>query len=325
MNTIIKAENVSKRFPQPHKPDAVVVNGVTLTLAKGEVFGLIGQNGSGKTTLARILLRLETPSTGKVFFQGQEITRATPAELKQHVRRKTRMLYQHPDAALNPAFTISMIIDQALEEYTKLDKKGRRAKMHDLLKMVSLSERVLEHYPYQLSRGQKRRVSICRALATQPTLLVADEPFSGLDVALQGQILDVLLRWRREHHATLLLISHDIGLVRKACDRIGVMYAGKLVEVGTRSAVTPEMCRHPYTRSLFKAQVTLSSSIVFTRAESAKSGVGADAGAERGVGCPYRPSCALWTETNKPDRCMTAPEMMSIGEAEAHRVACHFA
>lgn len=273
MKTLLQAQNVSKHFsPSPGllrrkrtgKPAEVVVNDVSLDIYSGEIFGLIGQNGSGKTTLARIMLRLETPSAGRVFFQDQDITHASQAVLNQHIRRKARMIYQHPEAALNPAFTISKIIDQALELYTNLNAQNRRTEMMRLLNQVSLPSRVLKKYPHQLSRGQKRRVSICRALATHPALIVADEPFSGLDVSLQDQILDLFLWWCRTHHTTFLLISHDIRLVRKACDRIGVMYAGELVEVGTREAVAPETCRHAYTRMLYGAQVSLSTPRLFS-------------------------------------------------------------
>ena len=335
MSSLLQAIAVSKHFAQRpgvlqrlvgRVPDGVVVRAVdrvSLGINAGEIFGLVGQSGSGKTTLVRTLLRLTEPTSGHVLFQGHDVSALSAKELKHTLRRKARMLFQHPDAALNPAFTVAMIIDEALRAHTDLSPSARRDRTDELLHDVGLAPHYVHKYPHQLSGGEKRRVSISRALATHPALLVADEPVSGLDVPLQGQILDLLARLRAEHGVGLLLISHDVHVVRRLCDRIGVMYAGRLVEVGPLDTVTGETCLHPYTRALYRAELTLA-----PRGMSPpwSAPVSPELPERRALaaGCPYVSSCLLWRELGRPERCLDEhPELESV--AERHEVACHFA
>ncbi len=199
------------------QPVVKAVDGVSLKLKVGESFGLLGQSGSGKTTLVRLVLNLIEPTHGRVLFQGRDMSTMTASELKQSLRRKARMVFQHPDAALNPAFTVAMILDQALKAHTDLPLLSRRTRAIDLLHEVGLAPQYMRKYPHELSGGEKRRVSMSRALATDPVLLVADEPVSGLDGSLQGQILDLLASLHEERGLALLLISHDIGIIRSLC------------------------------------------------------------------------------------------------------------
>jgi ABC-type glutathione transport system ATPase component len=266
MNVLLETHALSKQFARyaglwrraAQPPTAVVqaVDRVNLSLYEGEVFGLLGQSGSGKTTLARLMLRLLEPTSGTVTFEGRNIFEMDEAALTQHLRRKAHMIFQHPDAALNPAFPVHRILDQSLKTHTSLTRPERAEQGLALLDEVGLSPAHRDKYPHELSSGEKRRICIGRALATTPSLLIADEPVSGLDVPLQRRIMDLLLRLSGERGLTLLIIAHDVNLVHAACARLGVMYAGQLVEVGPRDTITPRTCQHPHTRALFDARLS---------------------------------------------------------------------
>ena len=198
--------------------------------------------------------------------------------------------------------------------------KHASSELCGVLEAVGLPPAYLNKHPHALSTGEKRRVSIGRALATDPVLLIADEPVSGLDVMLQGQILDLLLRLHEERGLTLMLIAHDVNLIRALCNRIAVMYAGRLVEIGPRAAVSPDACRHPYTRALFDARLPRSPS-----ASTSQEALSAPALSAAAVtGCPYQPACARWHHLGQPERCLHEhPELTTTGND--HEAACHFA
>lgn len=228
------------------------VDDVSFAVEAGETFGFLGESGCGKTTLARTLLRLTEPTAGEAWLDGQSIFEMSPEEVRTTLRPRVRMIFQHPDAVLNPAYTVFMTLNQALRLHTDLDEAARRARARELLEQVNLPASYLDKYPDALSGGQKRRVGICRALATEPDALVADEPFSGLDISLQEQIVDLMQEIQDAHDLTTLLISHDTGLMRHLCDRIGIMQKGRLVEVLPTGKMTPEHCEHPYAESLLR-------------------------------------------------------------------------
>jgi len=331
MSALLQARHVTKQFPRRRRwidrlrrtaPDLVTaVHRVSLTVNAGEIVGLIGESGSGKTTLARMLVRLTSPTSGDVYFRGQSLAELSGDDVRTTLRRQVRYVFQHPDAALNPAFTVEQVLLQALAAHTALPPAARHARVPALLTDVGLSPSYRESYAHTLSGGEKRRVGIARALATEPLLLVADEPTSGLDVALQRQILALLQRLRDEHGLALLLISHDLGLVRSLCDRVGVMRNGRLVEIGPRDAITPERCQHPYTHRLLSAQLSrLSTDDLSPHAPASSSSPA------RG-GCVYRRACRRWRERGKPEQCRAeVPTLQPIDARPAdHHAACHFA
>jgi len=303
------------------------VDDVSFEIHQGEILGILGESGSGKTTLARLILRLIEPTGGQIVFDGRDIADMSGPILKRFVRSKMRMIFQHPDAALNPAYTVHMILDQAMSEHSDMEPTGRNERIDELLNSVGLAPRTfVGKYAHELSGGQKRRVAICRALATDPTLILADEPVSGLDVFLQRQIQDLLLQLHAERQLSMIFISHDIGIVRTMCDRIGIMYGGRLVELGMRDQVSPEGCQHPYTRSLYAAQLKVDGLFQHRVDREEMLGIESLEELQRNSAdgaCPYWSSCKLGQDKGKPIICLSEKPRFRM-EAEHHFVACHF-
>ena len=336
MTEILRAAEIKKYFPARagwwsrlqtgNRRYVKAVDGVSLEIFPGELLGLLGESGSGKTTLIRTMLRLVEPTAGQVWFEGRDIFKLSSAELKQSVRRRLRMIFQHPDAVLNPAYTVQMVLEQALRAHTALQNGAREERRIELLHQVGLSRKYLDKYPHELSGGEKRRITICRALATNPAIIFADEPLSGLDVSLQRQVLELLLKIRAEQRLTLVLISHDLEVMRKACDRIAIMYAGRIVELGGKNEVTPQRALHPYTKMLFASRLKLDNNNNNVEKKPAPVSLREMDFAESGFrpGCPYRHACSLWHEKGKPELCVQENPVLVAGNAH-HLAACHFA
>ncbi|MDX6740671.1 ABC transporter ATP-binding protein [Actinocorallia sp. A-T 12471] len=227
------------------------VDGVDLTLARGETVALVGESGSGKSTVARMLLRLTEPTAGRVFFEGRDVTALRGGELRT-LRRDIQVVYQNPYASLNPRMTVARIIADPLVSFGIGDRATRRARVGELAELVALPAELLRRRPAELSGGQRQRVAIARALAPGPGLLVCDEPVSALDATVQAQILDLLADLKARLGLTCLFISHDLAVVRRVADRIGVMRHGRLVELGDADAVLSRPA-HPYTAELLAA------------------------------------------------------------------------
>ena len=227
------------------------VDGVSLTLAKGEILGLVGESGCGKSTLGRSILQLIPPTGGTVVLGGSNLT-ALRGEALRAARADFQMVFQDPYASLNPRMTVFDALAEAVQAHRRVPATELTDRVAGLMNRVGLAPRFLKKYPHEFSGGQRQRIAIARALAVEPKLIVADEPVSALDVSIQAQIINLLAKLSREMHLTLLFISHDLSVVKHIADRIAVMYLGKIVEVGPAVEVF-EHPLHPYTRALVSA------------------------------------------------------------------------
>ncbi|QQM29929.1 ABC transporter ATP-binding protein [Martelella lutilitoris] len=253
MTPLLRAENLCRRYGAD---GTAALDDVSISLEAGEILGIVGESGSGKSTLARLVMALDRPSSGKVFFGAHQITALSARELRP-LRRDFQMVFQDPYGSLDPRHTVGRIIGEplGLEENAPRGAK-RRQRIAALLEEVGLSASDIDRYPHQFSGGQRQRIAIARALITRPKLLVADEPTSALDVTVQAQILKLLLRMRADHGVSILLITHDIGVIDEICDRVAVMHAGRVVEAGPLRKVLDNP-REAYTRRLLSAEPTL--------------------------------------------------------------------
>jgi len=227
------------------------VDGVSFTIEAGETFGLVGESGSGKTTTGRCILRLVEPTSGAVRFRGEDVLGFSPSRLR-HARRDMQIVFQDPYSSLNPRMRVGDIVEEPLIIHRMGAKAARRARVAELFDLVGLDPSQLARYPHQFSGGQRQRIGLARALALNPSLVIADEPVSALDVSVQAQIINLLMDLQERLKLTYLFIAHDLRLVRHICSRVAVMYLGKIVEMGTTDALFADPA-HPYTRALLSA------------------------------------------------------------------------
>ena len=235
----------------PRRQTLRAIDGVDLDVQRGETVALVGESGSGKSTLARCAVRLIEPTEGRVEFDGIDVTRASRGDVRRLYRR-IQMVFQDPSASLNPRFSVRDVLHEPLMLHLKQPVPVRDQRAHELLVMVGLGPQHLNRLPHQLSGGQRQRVGIARALATSPELVILDEPTASLDVSVRDQILRLLERLQARFGLGYLLISHDLHAVRQIADRVGVMYLGKIVEMGRAERVLNQP-QHPYTRALLSA------------------------------------------------------------------------
>ena len=228
------------------------VDGVSFELRRGETFGLVGESGCGKSTTALAVLRMLAATSGRIVFEGRDITSLSVAELRP-IRRRMQMVYQDPFGSLNPRMRASDIIGEPLVVHGLAGRKAEyRERVRELMDLVGLLPDMADRYPHEFSGGQRQRIGIARALALEPSLIICDEPVSALDVSIQAQVVNLLMDLQEELGLTYLFIAHDLAVVRHISDRIGVMYLGRLVEVATRDELFDNP-RHPYTQALLAA------------------------------------------------------------------------
>ncbi|PTE08145.1 ATP-binding cassette domain-containing protein [Mesorhizobium helmanticense] len=227
------------------------VNGVSLTLSRGETLGVVGESGSGKTTLGRIAVGLDRPSSGRISIMGTDVTDVSPGLQRRHFR-PCQMIFQDPYSSLNPRLTVARQIGEALYAQGIDDWRAIRARVAQLFDQVGLRPDQLDRYPHEFSGGQRQRIAIARALAPRPAVVVADEPVSALDVTIQAQILDLLVDIQESEGLSYLFISHDIAVVAHMSERIAVMHRGRVVEFGPTGEIVADP-QHPYTKSLLDA------------------------------------------------------------------------
>lgn len=287
------------------------VDGVSFSVAEGETLGLVGESGCGKSTLARTLLFLEEPTDGEILFRGSPVDRSRAAEL----RRSAQIVFQDPYSSLPPRMRVERILAEPLLIHGLADRRELDRRVRDLLRDVGLSPDVARKYPHELSGGQRQRIGIARALSVQPSLIIADEAVSSLDVSVQAQILNLMKDLQARHRLSYLFISHDLGIVRYMSHRIAVMYLGKVVELGAADRVY-ERPLHPYTRALLSATPSLRRGGLDRRIRL--HGEPPDP-ANPPPGCSFHPRCSLAQDICRDQ----APELR---EWLPGRVAsCHFA
>jgi oligopeptide transport system ATP-binding protein len=227
------------------------VDGVSFTVEEGETFGLVGESGSGKTTTGRCILRLIEPTSGEVRFKGEDVLSFNRTRLRQ-ARRDMQIVFQDPYSSLNPRMRVGTIVEEPLVIHRLGSRAERRARVTELFELVGLDPTQLARFPHQFSGGQRQRIGLARALALNPSLIIADEPVSALDVSVQAQVINLLMDLQQRLKLTYLFIAHDLRLVRHICSRVAVMYLGRIVEMGPTEALFAAPA-HPYTRALLSA------------------------------------------------------------------------
>jgi ABC-type oligopeptide transport system ATPase subunit len=253
---LLEVRNLVKHFVRKHglwRPPSIVkaVDGVSFSIEEGEMFGLVGESGSGKSTTGRCILRLIEPTSGEVLFRGENVLQFPRARMRQ-ARRDMQIVFQDPYSSLNPRMRAGDIVEEPLVIHKLGTKVERRDRVSELFSLVGLDPEHLARYPHEFSGGQRQRIGIARALALSPALIVADEAVSALDVSIQAQVVRLMLDLRDRLRLTYLFIAHDLRLVENICDRVAVMYLGRIVETG-RTQLLFASPAHPYTRALLSA------------------------------------------------------------------------
>ncbi|MBR5390514.1 MAG: ATP-binding cassette domain-containing protein [Clostridia bacterium] len=250
---LLEVEGLKQHFRVSSGFTVKAVNGVSFHIRRGETFGLVGESGSGKTTIGRTIIRLYTPTEGHVRFEGTDISGALSHQALSQLRTKMQMIFQDPMACLNPRKKVIDIVAQGLDIHRLYrSRQERREKVYEMLETVGLSEEHANRYPHQFSGGQRQRIGIARALIMQPSLVIADEPITALDVSIQAQVVNLLKSIQETTGIAYLFIAHDLSMVHYISDRIGVLHRGYLVETGTSQEIFSNPI-HPYTRSLLSA------------------------------------------------------------------------
>jgi len=322
--TLVEVENLRVYFPiksglvfDRHVGDIRAVDGISLTIARGETLGLVGESGCGKSTAGRAILRLYEPTDGRIVFDGREITHLKEGDLRP-LRRRMQMVFQDPFASLNPRHSVGRIVGEPLRVYgTGRSESSRRVR--ELLELVGLPQDAASRYPHEFSGGQRQRIGVARAIALNPEFIVADEPVSALDVSIQAQIVNLMEELQDELGLTYLFIAHDLAVVRHISDRIAVMYLGKIVEVAPADDLYDNPL-HPYTITLLASIPIPDPAIERTRSRSAIRVEGdLPSPANPPAACRFHTRCPFM----QPTRC--ADDEPVLRPLEGHFVACHYA
>jgi oligopeptide/dipeptide ABC transporter ATP-binding protein len=293
------------------------VDGVSFSIAPGEMLGLVGESGSGKTTVANCVVRLMDPTSGTIKLKGRDITALSRRRLRR-LRREMHIVFQDPYSSLNPRLTVGQIVGEPLRMHHLARGRDLDRRVEDLFDKVGLRTELRHRYPHELSGGQRQRVGLARALSVSPSLLVADEPVSALDVSVQAAILNLLQDLQEDMGFSCLFITHDLATVEFLCDRVAVMYLGKIVELATREQLFADP-KHPYTQALLSAAVTPDPEVQRSRKRIVLEG-DIPSPMNPPSGCPFRTRCPLEPES-APRSHEEEPMLRDVGNG--HLVACH--
>ncbi|WP_179258052.1 ABC transporter ATP-binding protein [Enemella evansiae] len=323
---ILSAEGLKKHYPikkgvlQRTVGHVKAVDGVSLDLYKGETLGIVGESGCGKSTLGRLLMRLEDPTEGKTYFEGVDMYAQSGAAMRR-LRRDIQIVFQDPYTSLNPRKTVGDIIGEAYDIHPDaVPKGGRRKRVQELLEMVGLNPEHINRYPHQFSGGQRQRVGIARGIALNPKVLICDEPVSALDVSVQAQVVNLMEKLQDELGLAYIFIAHDLSVVRHISDRVGVMYLGKLVEIGDEDQIYSHPT-HPYTQALLSAVPVPDPTLREAKNQIVLTG-DVPSPANPPTGCRFHTRC--W---KAQERCTVEEPILELRPdgASEHASACHFA
>ena len=296
------------------------VDGVSFELRKGETLGIVGESGCGKSTLGRLLMRLEEPTDGHVFFGGEDMAKASTSQMRK-LRRDIQIVFQDPYTSLNPRMTVGDIVGEPFEIHSDvIPKGGRRKRVQELLDLVGLNPEHINRYPHQFSGGQRQRIGIARGIALNPKVLICDEPVSALDVSVQAQVVNLLEKLQNELGLAYVFIAHDLSVVRPISDRVGVMYLGKLVELGEEDQVY-EHPTHPYTQALLSAVPVPDPTLRGKRDQIVLVG-DVPSPANPPSGCRFHTRCWRAQDVCKAEEPILQDRPDGVTQ---HRSACHFA
>ncbi|MEH7523281.1 dipeptide ABC transporter ATP-binding protein [Bacillus sp. JJ1503] len=318
-NVLLKVENLKKHFPikggvfgNRTMKHVKAVDGVSFEVKKGETFGIVGESGCGKSTTGRTILRLLEPTEGNIFFQGKNIAELNKSEMRR-LRKDIQIVFQDPFASLNPRMKVKNIIEEPLINFGVTDRDEREKRLLEVADQVGLTAAQLTRFPHEFSGGQRQRIGIARALISKPKLIIADEPVSALDVSIQSQVLNLMKDLQKEFGLTYIFISHDLSVVKHFCDRIGVMYLGKMVEIAKKDSLYNEPL-HPYAEALLSAlpsphPLHKKKRIILTGDVPSPS--------NPPNGCTFHPRCSSCMDICKTER----PSLQAI--RDNHAVSCH--
>lgn len=319
---ILKVRNLKKHFPitsgiifQRQVGAVRAVDDISFDVFKGETLGLVGESGCGKSTTGRTILQLYRPTAGSVVFEDKELTTMQGEELRR-MRKRMQIIFQDPFASLNPRMTVGGIVGEPLRIHNVMPRKQQQEYVENLMEKVGLNPYFINRYPHEFSGGQRQRIGIARALALEPTFIVADEPISALDVSIQAQVVNLLEELQDELNLTYLFIAHDLSMVRHICDRVAVMYLGKIVEL----AQTDELYEnplHPYTQSLLSA-VPVPDPMVEEKRQRVILGGDVPSPAAPPPGCNFNTRCPV-----RFDLCYQPPDPELVEVLPGHWVSCH--
>ncbi|MDP9272030.1 MAG: ATP-binding cassette domain-containing protein [Chloroflexota bacterium] len=324
---LVQVENLKVYFPilggilQTVRGHVRAVDDISFEIRKGETLGLVGESGCGKTTTGRAIIRLRDVTAGRVRFDGEDLSAMSRGDLRR-MRRRMQIIFQDPYGSLNPRMTVGSIIAEPIETHNLARGAAKVERVKELLRLVGLNPNYTNRYPHEFSGGQRQRIGVARSLAVEPEFIVCDEPISALDVSIQAQVLNLLIELREQFGLTYLFIAHDLSVVRHISDRVGVMYLGKLVEIGPPSAIY-ETPAHPYSRALLSAVP-----IPDPKAERRRKRViltgDVPSPANPPSGCRFHTRCWLYERLGRPENCREVePELRVVGND--HRAACHYA